>query len=189
MQLANADATSRLPLLDTPTQPPVPGELFLLVNKLEDAPITATQIATWTRQDPLLSTVTQYIQHGWPGRADIDEIKPYWSHCLELTVHQGCIIWHQRVVVPPPGQECVLGIQWRASRHILAEIPGQEPSLVAMFGQRHWAGGSKLPRMSTGMSISVPSTPTSLVMANPTLDPTSHRFCWPHGRQDVSYHD
>ena len=108
MQHANADAMSRLPLLDMPTQTPVPGELVLLVDKLEDAPITATQIATWTRQDPLLSTVTQYIQHGWPDRADTDEIKPYWSRRLELTVHQGCIIWCGRVVVPPPGQECVL---------------------------------------------------------------------------------
>ena len=61
-----------------PTQTPVPGELILLVDKMEGTPITATQIATWTRQGPLLSTVTQYIQHGWPGRADTDEIKPYW---------------------------------------------------------------------------------------------------------------
>ena len=107
-QHANANAMSRLPLLDKPAQTPVPAELVLLVEKLADAPISATQISKWTRQDPLLSTVLHYIQQGWPERADGDEIKPYWSRRFELTVHQGCIIWCGRVVVPPPGQESVL---------------------------------------------------------------------------------
>ena len=48
-QHANADAMSRLPLLDTPVQTPASGELVLMVERLEDAPISAAQIATWTR--------------------------------------------------------------------------------------------------------------------------------------------
>ena len=47
-QHANADAMSRLPLLDTPVQTPASGELVLMVERLEDAPISAAQIATWT---------------------------------------------------------------------------------------------------------------------------------------------
>ena len=39
---------------------------------------------------------------------EANEIKPYWSRRFELTVHQGCIIWCRRVVVPPPGHESVL---------------------------------------------------------------------------------
>ena len=79
-----------------------------MCEKLEEAPISATQIATWTKQNPLLSTVLEYIQHGWPERADMEELKPYWSRHLELTLHQDCIIWYRRVVVPPPGRESVL---------------------------------------------------------------------------------
>ena len=75
-QHANADAMSRLPLPDTPVQTPASGELVLMVERLEDAPISAVQIATWTRRDPLLSRVFHYIREGWPDSADI-ELKPY----------------------------------------------------------------------------------------------------------------
>ena len=66
-QHANADAMSRLPLPDIPVQTPVSGELVLRVERLEDAPISVAQIATWTRRDPLLSRVLRYIREGWTG--------------------------------------------------------------------------------------------------------------------------
>ena len=47
-QHANTDAMSRLPLSVTPVQTPASGELVLMVERLEDAPISAAQIATWT---------------------------------------------------------------------------------------------------------------------------------------------
>ena len=104
-QHANADAMSRLPLSVMPTQTPVPPELVLMVERLEDAPISATQIAAWTRRDALLSRVHRHIAEGWPDSAD-DE--PYWTRRLELSAHAGCIVWGGRVVVPPPGRESVL---------------------------------------------------------------------------------
>ena len=81
-QHANADAMSRLPLPDIPVQTPASGELELMVERLEDAPISAAQIATWTRRDPLLSKVFHYMREGWPVSADI-ELKPYWTRRLE----------------------------------------------------------------------------------------------------------
>ena len=60
-QHANVDAMSRLPLPDTPVQTPASGELVLMVERLEDAPISAAQRATWTRRDPLLSRVLHYL--------------------------------------------------------------------------------------------------------------------------------
>ena len=74
-QHANTDTMSRLPLPDTPVQTPASGELVLIVERLEDAPTSAAQIATWTRQDPLLSGVLLYIREGWPDNADT-ELKP-----------------------------------------------------------------------------------------------------------------
>ena len=106
-QHANADAMSRLPLSDTPAQTPVPAELVLMVERMEDAPITATQIAAWTRRDVLLSRVHRHILEGWPDSAD-DELKPYWTRRLELSTHAGCIVWGGRVVVPTPGRESIL---------------------------------------------------------------------------------
>lgn len=78
-----------------------------MVERLEDAPISATQIAAWTRRDALLSRVHRHIAEGWPDSAD-DELKPYWTRRLELSAHAGCIVWGGRVVVPPPGRESVL---------------------------------------------------------------------------------
>ena len=37
-----------------------------MVEKLEDAPITAKEIARWTQRDPLMSIVFRHIADGWP---------------------------------------------------------------------------------------------------------------------------
>ena len=106
-QHANADAMSRLPLPYTPANTPVPAELVLMVETLQDAPVTATEIAMWTRRDPLLSRVVRGIMEGWPERSD-DDLRPFWTRRLELSVHNGCILWGGRVVIPKPGQEVLL---------------------------------------------------------------------------------
>ena len=106
-QHANADAMSRLPLPEVPESTFVPAELVLMIEKMNDAPITAKQIAFWTQRNPLLSRVLHYIQRGWPKVAD-EELKPYWTKRFELTVYSGCIMWAGRVVVPPQGREKVL---------------------------------------------------------------------------------
>ena len=54
---ANADALSRLPLLEIPANTSTSAELVLLIENLNNAPITANQIAVWTRRDRLLSRV------------------------------------------------------------------------------------------------------------------------------------
>lgn len=69
-QHANADALSRLPLPEAPGQSLVPAELVLMMEQLQDAPITATQIAAWTTRDPLMARVLQYVRQGWPGQSD-----------------------------------------------------------------------------------------------------------------------
>ena len=56
-----------------------------MVERLGDTPISAAQIATWTRRDPLLSRVLCYIREGWPDSADL-ELKPYWMRRLELSM-------------------------------------------------------------------------------------------------------
>ena len=104
---ANADAMSRLPLPEIPANTTTPAELVLLIENLNSAPITANQIAVWTRRDRLLSRVFRYVQHGWPIQSD-DALKPYWSRKLELSTEAGCLVWCGRVVVPPQGRESVV---------------------------------------------------------------------------------
>ena len=74
-----------------------------MMEHLQDAPITSTQIAYWTRRDPLMSRVLRYIQSGWTNQSD-EDLKPYWTRKLELSSECGCIIWCGRIVIPPPAR-------------------------------------------------------------------------------------
>ena len=69
----------------------VPLEFMLMVQKLDEAPIIAAQIAAWTQRDSLLSEVLQYLQNGWPVSANA-ELKALRMERMELTSHAGCIL-------------------------------------------------------------------------------------------------
>ena len=44
--------------------------VVLLIENLNEAPITSDQIAAWTRKGPTLSKVMQYIMLGWPSQVE-----------------------------------------------------------------------------------------------------------------------
>lgn len=104
---ANADALSRLPLPVVPATSTTPPETVLLIENLQVAPVTATEITDWTQRNPLFSRLYRYIRHGWRKQAEA-ELKSFWSRRHELYCEQGCKLWTGRVVVPPQGRERVL---------------------------------------------------------------------------------
>ena len=67
---ANADALSRLPLLVEPAAVVTPPELVLLTEHFSNSPISADQIRTQTRKDPVLGQTLQYLEQGWPATMD-----------------------------------------------------------------------------------------------------------------------
>ena len=79
----NTDTLSKLPL---PQQhrTTIPAELLLMVERMEEAPVTAKQVATLTQRDPLRATVYYYIQEGWPTQNDDPVMKPYWTRRLRV---------------------------------------------------------------------------------------------------------
>ena len=104
---ANADAFSRLPLPGFPRTVPIPGETTLTLNMLESLPVTADKIQKWTSRDPTLSKVRLLLSSGWE-KTDQPDLAPYQQRQTELSLHNGCILWGSRVVVPPPGRERIL---------------------------------------------------------------------------------
>ena len=66
----NADVLSRLPLPETPSDVPLPGETVLLLDILH-GPVIAFQIKHWTDRDPLLSLVKNCVLQG-----------PRWVHSM-----------------------------------------------------------------------------------------------------------
>ena len=98
----NADMLSRLPLPETPAKVPIPGETILLLDMLNSLPVTSEHIRQWTSKDPVLSKVKIMVQQGWQSSKEAD-LTPYQRRRNELSVHDGCLLWGTRVVVPPPG--------------------------------------------------------------------------------------
>lgn len=105
----NADALSRLPLKKSVEVPKL-GNTILLLDHLETTPVTAEKISEWTRRDPLMARVLEYIAQGWPPvlQGHEEELRPYFSRRMELTVEAGCLMWGQRVVIPPQGRTSML---------------------------------------------------------------------------------
>ena len=103
----NADTLSRLPLPSLDQDPPIPVDTVLVLNELSESPISVDQIRIWTRRDPVLSRVLQFLLNGWPSSSD-PSLKPFESRKLELSAQDGIILWGARVVIPPPGQELLL---------------------------------------------------------------------------------
>ena len=98
-----ADALSRLPLQDWPSNIPTPGETIFLIECLHNTPLHTKQIANWTNQDPVLSRVRNLVRREWSGVNETD-LAPYKQRQNELTVTGGCILWGSRVIVPTAGR-------------------------------------------------------------------------------------
>lgn len=103
-----ADGLSRLPMLELSKEPPVPGEVILAMEQIEDLPINATQIRQWTDQDPVLSRVRNLVQSGWPAKSPDQLITPYFKVRSELSIQDGCILRGSRVIIPLKGQPTML---------------------------------------------------------------------------------
>ena len=81
----NADALSHLPLPEVPTVTRTPPELVLLAGHLANSPVSARQIRDWTRRDPQLAPILQFVQHGWLNFcAEQDKLAPFFDKNTEL---------------------------------------------------------------------------------------------------------
>ena len=125
----NADALSRLPLNVVPAETPLPPELIVLMDYVANSPVTAKQIAQWTKSDLVLGRVLQYVNTGWPDECPNKELKPYWIGQSELSVMEGCILWSSRVIVPLQGRNQLLS-ELHNGHFSIAKTKGRARSCV-----------------------------------------------------------
>ena len=59
------------------------------------------------QRDPTVASVLQYVCQGWLDQGD-PKLTLFSAKKEDLSVHEGCILWGSRVVVPQQGQEMVL---------------------------------------------------------------------------------
>ncbi|KAL5500511.1 hypothetical protein EMCRGX_G012087 [Ephydatia muelleri] len=122
----NADALSRLPMdgKQIEEEEEIPTELVLLFESLKDSPVDCSQVKHWTKKDPILSQVLQYILAGWPlhpPSGASQTLLSFWQRRMELSTHDGCILWGNRVVVPEKGRN-----------YVLQELHGGHPGISRM---------------------------------------------------------
>lgn len=106
-QHSNADLLSRLPLPETPVKVPETSEMILLMNTLRDSVVTSKQIRNWTARDKVLARVHDMVLQGWEHTGE-EKFRPYQSRKDELSMHNGCVLWGTRVVIPPQGRAQVI---------------------------------------------------------------------------------
>ena len=104
----NADALSRLPLKEAPTNVPQAGETVHLMDHLAGTTVCSQQIKDWTNRDPTLSQVVRFTLAGWTADGNTEQYTSYATKKSELTVEDGCLLWGARVVIPPQGRTAVL---------------------------------------------------------------------------------
>lgn len=102
---ANADALSRLPLPQMEEEDDT--DHVLMLDVVDEPPITTAQVRQWTAKDKELSQVHQWCLKGWPREVDTS-YRPYSQRRLELSVKDGCVLWGARVVIPMRGRKAIL---------------------------------------------------------------------------------
>ena len=99
-KISHADALSRSPAREiAETLETKFLDVFLL--GLEDrSPVTAEEIASATRSDPILSRVLDWSLRGWPNTGEDSSFAQYYTRSSTITVYRGCLLWGNRVIIP-----------------------------------------------------------------------------------------
>lgn len=102
-EFGNADGLSRLPdPRELPSSARVVnhGIVATIQNEiLNDITLSQEEIADETRKDPLWKKVLNFIQKGWPQKV-CKELRHIEAKKLEMTIHNGVILWKSRIVLP-----------------------------------------------------------------------------------------
>ncbi|CAC5383037.1 unnamed protein product [Mytilus coruscus] len=106
---ANADSLSRLPLKSTEVDTSLKMVESFHIAQMEVIPVSNKQVQQETRNDRVLGLITTFTQDGWHTIHKDGEYAPYYSRRNELTVHQGCLMWGVRVIIPSKLRSQVLG--------------------------------------------------------------------------------
>ena len=108
----NADAMSRLPLSssnDEDDNEPSAEDIFH-ISQIQYLPMTHAVIQRETKRDKILSQVYDQVQNGWQFQSKGSLLAPFYSRRNEITIHQDCLLWGIRVIIPSKLQNKVLNL-------------------------------------------------------------------------------
>ena len=70
-----------------------------MMSQFECIPVSSKDVRNATAKDTVLSRVYDAVMRGWTDVQD-KELIPFYNRRTELSVHQGCLTWGIRVIIP-----------------------------------------------------------------------------------------
>ncbi|KRY28532.1 Uncharacterized protein T01_15817 [Trichinella spiralis] len=119
-EIANADAVSRLPKQSTENDDSH-NSVILLLETIDIFPLHSKDIARITAKDLILTRVLSWAWRGWLKSVSDERLKPYVTRQHEISIHNGCLLWGSRVIIP-----------LQARHKILKELHIGHPGIVRM---------------------------------------------------------
>ncbi|KRY35449.1 Transposon Tf2-8 polyprotein [Trichinella spiralis] len=98
-EIANADALSRLPKQSTENNDSH-NPVILSLETIDNSPLHSKDITRITAKDPILTRVLSWAWRSWPKSVSDERLKPYVTRQHELSIHNGCLLWGSRVIIP-----------------------------------------------------------------------------------------
>ena len=65
---------------------------YVYLTELIPSPVTAKEIEQYSKHDPIIVKVIQYIQNGWPSKVE-EQFKPYVRCKYELSIENSSLHW------------------------------------------------------------------------------------------------
>lgn len=104
-----------------------------MLHLSERPPLQAKDIAVLTLQDPVLSRVLNWALWSWPSEHIGNEFQAYEQRQHEISVHKGCVLWGNRVVIPTQARAQVLDVLHHAHPGIV-----RVKALGRSYGCQRW---------------------------------------------------
>ncbi|XP_053400415.1 uncharacterized protein K02A2.6-like [Mercenaria mercenaria] len=100
-QHGNCDSLSRLPLETSNALEADETDVFFS-KQLDTLPVSSDQVALETKRDRILSNVLEYVAKGKPMNSyEMSAVyQPFMNRQSQISVHQGCLMWGLRVIIP-----------------------------------------------------------------------------------------
>ena len=98
-----------------------PYELIFAIESLDNTPITHDMVKEYTDRDQNLTQLKLFIKHGCPHTIKNKELSQYKTHIRHMSIMKGCILFHNRVLIP-------LNLRSR----VLNVFHSDHPGIVAM---------------------------------------------------------
>ena len=113
----NADGLSRLPILPQEDRDNDEDVDCFYVNHFGVLPVNSESVARCTISDPILSKVLNYVM--WGNWRKTPDVISFFNERDDIFVHQGCLVWGVRVIIPESLRKRVLNILRHAHQGIV----------------------------------------------------------------------